>query len=91
MTAKEKLEMYEKFLHKLSMYCITNEHDGIAELVKNADRWSHGYGTDYQDEKEQKRYLTWAFRTLCNTPETDSKIRKRQRAYAKAQTISKIA
>lgn len=85
MTLKEKVENYEKFLHKLSLYVTCMEHDGITELVKNADKWSYGYRQDFYDDKEQKRYLDWSFRTLCNTPETDSKIRKRQRAYSKAQ------
>ena len=90
MKLKDKVEMYEKFLHKISTYVICMEHEGIAELVKNADRWSHGYRGDYVDEKEQKRYNEWALRTLCNTPETDKSVRRRQRAYTEAQKKSAV-
>ena len=86
-TLKEKVQMYEDFLHKINLYCTICDNDGIAELVKNADRWSyaHRQGNGENSDAEQQRLIDWAFRTLCNTPETDSKIRKRQRAYAKAQ------
>ena len=90
MKLKDKVEMYEKFLHKLSTYVICMEHDGIRELVQNADRWSRGYSQDFYDDKEQKRYIDWAFRTLCNTPKTDQIVRRRQRAYSQNQK-SKIA
>ena len=85
MKLKDKVEMYEKFLHKLSTYVICMEHEGIKELVQNADRWSRGYSQDFYDDKEQKRYNEWALRTLCNTPETDKNVRRRQRAYTEAQ------
>jgi len=90
MSLREKVEMYEKFLSKLSTYCTLSENEGIAELVKNADRWHHGFTESYTDPTEQKRYLDWSFRTLCNTPETDSKIRKRQRAFEKIKKKTNI-
>jgi hypothetical protein len=85
MTQKQKIEMYENFLHKISVYCTAMENDGIKELASNADRWSyaHRQGNGEISDKETQRLIDWAFRTLCNTPETDAKIRRRQREYSK--------
>ena len=78
--------MYESFFHKLSTYYKAAELDGIKELANNADRWS--YATSEVPNDETKRLIDWAFRTLCNTPETDRKIRKMQREKQKIKLLS---
>jgi len=84
MTKDTKIRMYESFFHKLSTYCMASEADGIKELVCNADRWSYASRERTEDPNDEtKRLMDWAFRTLCNTPETDRKIRRRQRANQK--------
>lgn len=75
MTQKQKIELYEKFLEKLSIYHVSAEIEGIKELAKNADRWN--YALKQEQSEETKRLIDWAFRTLCKTPETDRTIRHR--------------
>ena len=86
MKLKDKVEMYEKFLHKINMYCITGNNEGIAELVKNADRWSyaHRLGNGEKSDKDQQKLIDLACKALCDTPDSDSEVRKRQRAYDEA-------
>lgn len=82
MTQKQKLFVYEMYLHKLSKYQQAKDQDGIKELVRNADRWSYGQ-TNNDEQQETKRFIDWTFRTLSNTPLTDSKLRKLQREKEK--------
>lgn len=85
MTQKQKLETYERFLHKLSIFVSCKEQQGINELVRGADRWSYAQQQEKPFDKEAQRFADWTFRTLCNTPETDSKLRKLQREKEKKQ------
>jgi len=87
LTLKEKVEMYENFLHRLSMFSLV-EHSGIEELVANADRWSylHRVGEGGEDcELKRDKAITAMTRKLCDTPNTDIKIKERQRAYSEAR------
>lgn len=68
MNDKEKIEIYEEFLHKINLCCTCCNHDGIRQLVENADRWSyaHRMGEGFSDEKRQKM-IDAATRRLTET------------------------
>ena len=40
---KEKIAMYERYLHALSVMCTCSDGFGIKELVTNADIWSYAH------------------------------------------------
>ena len=84
MTLKEKLKLYEIYICKLSQYKMTKEREGIDELINNAERLLHAQKlqTEFED-RETKRFADWAQRTLINTPNTDRKLRRQQRALIK--------
>lgn len=77
MTPKQKIDTYEKFLEKLSIFHASAEIEGLKELAKNADRWNFALKQERSEETE--RLVDWTFRTLCKTPHTDRIIRHRQR------------
>jgi hypothetical protein len=84
-TLKEKVKMYEDFLHKINMFVICCDNDGVAELVRNADNWSytHRCGNGELSDRQQKQLINNAFWKLCDTPEADKKTKKRQELYMK--------
>ncbi len=67
-TQKEKIEMYEGFLHDVNMYCVCCCHEKIKKLVANADSWSYAHrcGSGSMTEKEQQRNINNAFWRLRN-------------------------
>ena len=75
MNQKTKIEIYEKFLYKLSHYYSTSESSGVDELCKNVDRWV--YSLSQEKSEENERLVDWAYRTLDKTPHTDRTIRHR--------------
>lgn len=77
-TLKQKIEVYESFLSKLA----SSNKEAIDELVRNADRWAYARKQP-AEEQETERLIAWTFRTLCSTPATDSKERKRLRELQK--------
>ncbi len=81
---KEKIKMYEDFLHKLNLFCLIPNPDGISELLANTDNWSYAHrkGEGLSD-KERNELINTAFWKLCNTPETDKKAR---RIYSKEKS-----
>lgn len=81
-TLKKKIEVYEGFLQKLASSFQKSDEGSLQELLKNADRWAYAREQP-GEEKENERFQQWAFRTLCNTPESDSKERKRARELQK--------
>jgi hypothetical protein len=92
-TLKEKAAQYEDFLHKINMFIVSCNNDGIAELVKNADSWSyaHRVGNGQLSEKKQQQAINGAFWTLCDTPDTDEKTKERQQKYEKAKLEKKVS
>jgi hypothetical protein len=84
-TLKEKVKMYEDYLHKINMFCIIADNDGIKELIDNADNWSyvHRCGNGEVTVKQQQQMINNAFWKLCDTPEADKKTKKRQELYMK--------
>lgn len=86
-TLKQKVNQYESFLHKINMYCISGNNNGIRELVKNADNfsYSHRVGNGELSDKKQQQAIDNAFWKLLDTPETDAVTKERQRKYTEAQ------
>jgi len=82
-TQKQKIEMYEKFLHKINMCVICCDNTGIQELVHNADMWSYAFrvGNGGLSERQQQRVVTEAFWKLCDTPKSDKETEERQKKY----------
>jgi hypothetical protein len=80
---KEKIAMYESFLHKINTFVILVDNEGIKELVTNADNFSYAHrrGNGELSDRQQQRLINSAFWKLCDTPETDRRIADRQRAY----------
>jgi hypothetical protein len=83
-TLKEKVQMYENFLHKINSFIICGEHEGIRELVKSADDWSyaHRVGNGEHSDRKQQQIINNAFWKLLDTPSADENTRKRQRAFS---------
>jgi hypothetical protein len=69
-TLKQKVQMYEAFLHKINMACICMDNLAIQELVQNADAWSyaHRQGNGMLSEKKQQGLINDKFFKLCDTP-----------------------
>lgn len=86
-TLKQKVEMYEAFLHKINSFIISCNNDGITELVENADNWSysHRVGNGEPSDREQQRMINNAFWKLCDTPKADKAAEERQKAWTEAQ------
>jgi hypothetical protein len=82
-TLKEKVKMYELFLHKINSFIVSCNNDGIKELVENADNWSysHRVGNGEYSDREQQQIINNAFWKLLNTPKADKATEERQRAF----------
>ena len=80
---KQKIEMYESFLHRINMCIISGNHGGIAELVGNADDWSfsHRIGNGELSDRKQQQVINNAFWKLCDTPKADKVTQERQKAW----------
>lgn len=84
-TLREKVKMYEDFLHKINMMMIAGDSGGISELLDNADNWSYMHRcseSDISDTNRQKS-INHAFWNLCITPKTDKLVEERQSKYLK--------
>jgi hypothetical protein len=83
-TKTEKISQYEAFLHKINLFCISGNNEGIKELVENADIWSycHRVSNGGFSEKQQQSAIDNAFWKLCNTPKTDQVSQERQKFWA---------
>ena len=79
----EKITMYEAFLHRINMFIISSNNDGIKELVENADNWSyaHRISNGEASDREQQKYINNAFWKLCDTPKIDKVTQERQKAW----------
>lgn len=83
----EKIVMYERFLHALSIMCTCADNFGVKELVTNADNWSYAHRISNGEisDDEQQAHIDNAFWKLLDTPETDAITKERQRKYTEAQ------
>lgn len=86
-TLKEKVEVYEKFLHKISMCTLCCDNTGLKELISNADAWSymHRYGNGEISQREQKILINNALLALCDTPKSNLEAKTRQKKYEEHQ------
>lgn len=68
-TLEEKVAQYEAFLHKINLYCVCMNHDGIAQLVRNADSWSyaHRQSNGELSDEEQDQLIASKFWKLLDT------------------------
>ena len=84
-TNEEKIEMYENFLHKINMCCVSMNNNAIKELVENADIWSYNHrrGNGELSDDEQQKLIDGAFWKLCDTPRSDLEREEMRKAYAK--------
>lgn len=85
-TNKEKILQYETFLHKINMFCISGNNDGIKELVENADNWSYAHRRgEFLTDKQREKIINNMFWKLCDTPKTDKDSEERQKFWAEAK------
>jgi len=86
-TLKEKVAQYESYLHKINMFIVSCNNDGIAELVRNADVWSyaHRVGNGELSDKQQQQAINNAFCKLLDTPKADKDAEERQKFWSEAK------
>jgi hypothetical protein len=84
-TDKEKIEKYEEYLHKINLFCLTGNSQGIAELISNADIWSYNHrrGNGEISEDDLQKMINYSFWKLCDTPKTDYSAKIAQDSYNK--------
>lgn len=81
-TLKQKVEQYENFLHKINIFIISGNNDGIKELVNNADNWSYAHRSgEFLTDKQRQKMINNMFQKLCDTPKADEATKKRQEAF----------
>ena len=70
-TQKEKIQMYEQFLHDIQMYSVCARGDLISILIDNACSWSyaHRVGNGELSDKEQDQIITNKFWKLTTVPD----------------------
>ena len=82
-TLRQKVELYEDYLHKINMLVTSCNNDGISELVHNADMWSYAHRKgECVSDKQRDQMIVNAFWKLCDTPEADKASSERQRKYS---------
>jgi len=72
-TLKDKVKVYEQFLHKISMACTCMDNLAIQELVQNADAFSyaHRQGNGELSDRQQQELINAKFWMLLYTPKAD--------------------
>jgi len=82
-TLKQKVEMYENFLHKINIFIISGNNDGIKELVNNADNWSYAHRSgEFLTDRQRRKMINDMFQRLCDTPKADKETEERQKAWS---------
>jgi hypothetical protein len=84
---KEKILMYESFLHKINSFIVSCNNDGIKELIENADNfsYSHRVGNGEPSDREQQVMINNAFWKLLDTPKADKTVEEMQKKYSEAR------
>ena len=81
-TLRQKVDQYETFLHRINMFIISGNNDGIRELVENADKWSYSHRSgEFATDAQRDKMINSAFWKLCDTPKTDKDSEERQKAF----------
>lgn len=68
-TDKEKVKLYERFLHDLQMYAhVLMDQEKVAQLIKNACAWSYAHrcGNGMYTDEEQQELIDLATNNLSN-------------------------
>lgn len=65
---KEKIRVYEEFLHTLQMYTVVMDAGAIGKLVGNACDWSyaHRVGNGQHSDEEQQAIVDKTFKKLTD-------------------------
>jgi hypothetical protein len=85
-TLRQKVDQYEKFLHKINMFCISGNNEGIKELVENADNWSYSHRCgEFITDNQRQKMINGTFWKLLDTPKADKDAEKRQKFWAEAK------
>lgn len=66
MTKDERLKIYEKFFHRINMYCITMNSEQIAKAIGIIDSWSyaHRQGNGELSDYEQNKLVEHAIKRM---------------------------
>lgn len=87
-TLKQKVEMYEAFLHKINIFTISGNNDGIRELVANADNWSYSHRVgEFVTDSQRQKTINNAFWKLCDTPKAQKDSEERQKKYSQTNKL----
>lgn len=86
-TLKQKVAMYESYLHKINTFIVSSDNEGIKELVENADNWSyaHRVGNGELTDAEQRKHVNRAFWKLCDTPLADKRLQNMRQNWIEMQ------
>ena len=85
-TLRQKVDQYETFLHRINMFIISGNNDGIRELVENADNWSYSHRSgEFATDAQRDKMINGAFWKLCDTPKTDKDSEERQKFWSEAK------
>lgn len=92
-TLKEKVAQYESYLHKINMFIVSCNNEGIKELIQNADVWSyaHRISNGELSDRQQQQAINNAFCKLLDTPGADKVTKERQVAWMENQKQKEIA
>jgi hypothetical protein len=62
-TLEEKVKIYEDFLHRINLYIVCGNNDGIRQLIQNADAWSYSWrqGNGELSDEEQDQLIASKF------------------------------
>lgn len=85
-TLKEKVEMYESYLHLINSFLMSGNNEGIGELIQNADNWSYAHrrGNGELSDKKQQQIINNAFWKLTDTPIADKISNDRRKAWVES-------
>ena len=68
MTDKEKIEIYEAFLHAINMAVVCCNNERIRELVENADSWSYAHRCgEFMTDDERQGWIDQKTRKLLSS------------------------
>jgi hypothetical protein len=80
---EEKVKQYEDFLHKINLFIISCNNDGIKELIKNADNWSYSHRhAEFISDNERQKMINNAFWKLLDTPISNKLTEDMQKKYS---------
>lgn len=90
-TLKEKVSIYEDFLHKINACLISGNNEAIGELIQNADNWSYAHRRgEFVTDKQRNKMINSMFWKLLDTPKSDKIVEERQRKWTEAQKQKEV-